>query len=66
MDQRINRALGLLEQAEYLESPFRRSGPSVEEGREAARAMRREADELLDDAFYFPRGPRFARPDNKS
>ena len=52
MDPRVTKAQGLLEQAAYLESPFRRTGPSVEEGREAAQFMRREADALLDEAFY--------------
>lgn len=54
MDPRIEKALALTEQAEYLASPFRRTGPSVEEAAPAIKAMRREADDLLDEAFYAP------------
>lgn len=52
MDPRVTKALGLLEQAAYLASPFRRSGPSVEEAASTVAAMKREADDLLDEAFY--------------
>jgi hypothetical protein len=53
MDPRVTKAKGLLEQAAYLASPHRKSGPSVEEAADSVAQMRREADELLCDAFYF-------------
>jgi hypothetical protein len=52
MQNLVLRANELNEQATYLESPFRRSGPSVEEAAETIRALRKEADERLCDAFY--------------
>lgn len=52
MDPRISKAQGLLEQAEYLSSPHRKSGPSVEEAASVVGDLRRQADELLDEAFY--------------
>jgi hypothetical protein len=55
MDPRVKKALSLLEQADYLASPFRRSGPSVEEAAASVAAMKKEADDLLDEAFYNPK-----------
>lgn len=57
MDPRVTKALALIEQAAYLASPFRNSGPSVEEAADAVTSMRREADTLLCDAFYAPSLP---------
>ena len=52
MDPRISKAQELLEQAAYLESPYRKSGPSVEEAASVVADLRRQADSLLCDAFY--------------
>ena len=42
----------LYEQAAYLLSPLRRTGPSVHEARDAAEGLRLEAEHLSEELFW--------------
>lgn len=48
----ISLIASLRDRAEYLRSPFRRSGPSPEEAEDSAVESEREADRMSDDLFY--------------
>lgn len=52
MNESITRYWALREQANYLRSPLRRSGPSVEEAEEQAAKLDREAETLSESLFY--------------
>lgn len=52
MNESITRHWALREQAAYLRSPLRRSGPAASEAEEAAAALEREAEELSESLFY--------------
>ena len=51
MNPTISRIWSLREQAAYLRSPERRSGPSVHEAEQQARALEREADALSESLY---------------
>ena len=48
----IAKISALREQADYLLSPFRKTGPSVHEARETAASLTIEADTLTESFFW--------------
>ena len=48
----IAKISALREQADYLLSPFRKTGPSIHEARETAASLTAEADNLTESFFW--------------